>query len=149
MQPFDEIPKWVAAADVIAIPQKDSPATWGQLPSKVFDAMAMAKPIVATDVNDLSMVLSMVSSSSQRTSPSSGKQHWTYIETQQNEKNSKRKLGSGVSNGTVTMLLLRFSAKLYHNSNDVASETPPSTLDRIDLRQCRKLLYSPAFIHYL
>jgi glycosyltransferase involved in cell wall biosynthesis len=57
MQPFDDIPKWVAAADVIAIPQKDSPATWGQLPSKVFDAMAMAKPIVATDVNDLSMIL--------------------------------------------------------------------------------------------
>jgi glycosyltransferase involved in cell wall biosynthesis len=57
MQPFDEISKWVAAADVIAIPQKDTPATWGQLPSKVFDAMAMAKPIVATDVNDLPMVL--------------------------------------------------------------------------------------------
>jgi len=57
MQPFDEIPKWVATADVIAIPQKDSPATRGQLPSKVFDAMAMARPIIASDVNDLSRVL--------------------------------------------------------------------------------------------
>lgn len=57
MQPFDEIPKWVATADVIAIPQKVCPATRGQLPSKVFDAMAMAKPIIASDVNDLSKVL--------------------------------------------------------------------------------------------
>ncbi|SHG37215.1 glycosyltransferase family 4 protein [Halobaculum gomorrense] len=57
MQPFDEIPRWVAAADVISIPQKDSPATWGQLPSKVFDAMAMAKPVIASDVNDLPVIL--------------------------------------------------------------------------------------------
>ncbi len=57
MQPFENIPKWLAAADVIAIPQKDNPATKGQLPSKVFDAMSMAKPIIATDVNDLSTIL--------------------------------------------------------------------------------------------
>ena len=57
MQPFDEIPKWLAAADVIAIPQKNNPATWGQMPSKVFDAMAMAKPVIASDVSDLSLVL--------------------------------------------------------------------------------------------
>lgn len=57
MQPYDEIPKWLAAADVIAIPQKDSPATWGQMPSKVYDAMAMAKPVIASDVSDLPVVL--------------------------------------------------------------------------------------------
>ena len=57
MQPFDEIPKWLAAADVIAIPQKDNPATWGQMPSKVYDAMAMGKPIIVTDVSDLSVAL--------------------------------------------------------------------------------------------
>ncbi len=57
MQPFDDIPKWLAATDVVAIPQKDNAATRGQLPSKVFDAMAMGKPIIATDVNDLSIVL--------------------------------------------------------------------------------------------
>jgi len=39
MQPFNGIPKWLAAVDVIAIPQEDSPATWGQMPSKVFEAM--------------------------------------------------------------------------------------------------------------
>lgn len=57
MQPFDDLPKWIAAADTIAIPQKDNPATRGQLPSKVFDAMAMAKPVIASDVNDLSIIL--------------------------------------------------------------------------------------------
>jgi glycosyltransferase involved in cell wall biosynthesis len=57
MQPFDELPKWIAAADVIAIPQKDNPATWGQMLSKVFDAMAMAKPVIASDVSDLPTVL--------------------------------------------------------------------------------------------
>jgi glycosyltransferase involved in cell wall biosynthesis len=56
-QPFSEIPKWIAAADVIAIPQKDSPATKGQVPAKVFDAMAMGKPIVATQVSDLPEIL--------------------------------------------------------------------------------------------
>lgn len=56
-QPFEDIPKWIAAADIIAIPQKDSPATRGQLPAKVFDAMAMAKPIVATRVSDLPEIL--------------------------------------------------------------------------------------------
>jgi glycosyltransferase involved in cell wall biosynthesis len=56
-QPFDSIPAWLAAGDVVAIPQRKRPATWGQLPAKVFDAMAMRKPIVATDVSDLSTVL--------------------------------------------------------------------------------------------
>lgn len=56
-QPFDEIPRWIAAADIIAIPQKDTPATRGQMPAKVYDAMAMGKPIVATAVSDLPEVL--------------------------------------------------------------------------------------------
>jgi glycosyltransferase involved in cell wall biosynthesis len=56
-QPFDEIPKWIAAADIVAIPQRETPQTRGQIPAKVFDAMAMAKPVVATDVNDLPDVL--------------------------------------------------------------------------------------------
>lgn len=57
MQPFDEIPKWLAAADVIAIPQKDTFMTRGQMPSKVYDAMAMAKPVIASGVGDLPLVL--------------------------------------------------------------------------------------------
>jgi glycosyltransferase involved in cell wall biosynthesis len=56
-QPFDEIPKWIAAADVAAVPQRLTPTTRGQMPAKVFDAMAMGKAIVATDVCDLAHVL--------------------------------------------------------------------------------------------
>lgn len=56
-QPFNEIPKWVAAADVIVIPQRDTLATKGQLPAKVFDAMAMAKPIIATTASNLPAIL--------------------------------------------------------------------------------------------
>lgn len=57
-QPFEMIPKWIAASDIIAIPQRDTPMGRGQLPAKVFDAMAMAKPIVATRVSDLPNILS-------------------------------------------------------------------------------------------
>lgn len=56
-QPFDEIPRWLAAADVIAIPQKNTSSTQGQLPAKVFDAMSMGKPIIASRVADLPHVL--------------------------------------------------------------------------------------------
>jgi glycosyltransferase involved in cell wall biosynthesis len=56
-QPFDTLPRWIAAADVVAIPQRDRPETLGQLPAKVFDAMAMGKPIVATAVSDLPEIL--------------------------------------------------------------------------------------------
>lgn len=56
-QPFEDIPEWLAAADVVSIPQERSSQTRGQLPAKVFDAMAMGKPIVATAVSDLPEVL--------------------------------------------------------------------------------------------
>lgn len=56
-QPFDELPRWIAAADIVAIPQRETPSTVGQLPAKMFDAMAMAKPIIATDVSDLARIL--------------------------------------------------------------------------------------------
>ncbi|MBD3426743.1 MAG: glycosyltransferase [Candidatus Omnitrophica bacterium] len=57
MQPFEEIPEFLAAADVVAIPQRMNLATVGQIPAKVFDAMAMAKPIVSTDVSDMKEIL--------------------------------------------------------------------------------------------
>lgn len=56
-QPFSEIPKWLSAADIVAIPQQETHKTRGQLPAKVFDAMAMATPIIATNVSDLPVVL--------------------------------------------------------------------------------------------
>jgi glycosyltransferase involved in cell wall biosynthesis len=56
-RPLSERPNWLAIADVIAIPQRKSVATVGQMPAKLFDAMAMSKPIVATDVSDIPSVL--------------------------------------------------------------------------------------------
>nr|WP_148258661.1 glycosyltransferase family 4 protein [Thermococcus sp. AM4] len=58
--PLSKAPEVVSIADVYVVPQHDSPATLGQMPAKVFDAMAMAKPIVATRVSDLPYVLAGV-----------------------------------------------------------------------------------------
>jgi glycosyltransferase involved in cell wall biosynthesis len=57
MQPFAKIPYFLSAADVVALPQRDIPFAHAQVPAKVFDAMAMAKPIIATDVGDLPAIL--------------------------------------------------------------------------------------------
>jgi len=50
-QSFDEIPKWLSTADIIAVPQRESSSSIGQLPAKLFDAMAMSKPIITTNVS--------------------------------------------------------------------------------------------------
>ncbi len=57
LQPFERVPEFLAMADVLVIPQRRNFATIGQLPAKVFDAMAMAKPIIATSVSDLPEIL--------------------------------------------------------------------------------------------
>ncbi len=55
--PFNDVPRYISMADVMVIPQRDDPAARGQMPAKVFDAMAMAKPIVASRVGDIPTVL--------------------------------------------------------------------------------------------
>jgi len=57
LQPFKKIPEFLVMADVVVIPQRKNFATMGQMPAKVFDAMAMAKPIIATNVSDLPEIL--------------------------------------------------------------------------------------------
>jgi len=57
LQPIRDVPEFLAMADIIAIPQKRNPATVGQVPIKVYEAMAMAKPIIATEVSDLPEIL--------------------------------------------------------------------------------------------
>lgn len=56
-RPFDQIAETVAAADICVVPQRAELGTVGQTPAKVFDAMAMAKPIVATRAGDLPTIL--------------------------------------------------------------------------------------------
>jgi glycosyltransferase involved in cell wall biosynthesis len=53
MLSYLDFPKLLAAADVVAIPQLDTEATRYQMPMKVYDCMAMAKPIVASAISDL------------------------------------------------------------------------------------------------
>jgi glycosyltransferase involved in cell wall biosynthesis len=55
--PFQKVPEFLIMADVVVIPQRKSLASLGQVPAKVFDAMAMAKPVIATAVSDIPEIL--------------------------------------------------------------------------------------------
>jgi glycosyltransferase involved in cell wall biosynthesis len=52
-QPTSTMPMYLAAADIVALPQRANAAGKGQVPAKLFDAMAMAKPIVASRVGGI------------------------------------------------------------------------------------------------
>lgn len=54
---FSDIPKYLAMADIVVLPQKQSPWSIGQVPSKFFDAMSMAKPIISTKVSEIPDIL--------------------------------------------------------------------------------------------
>lgn len=53
MQPLARLPEFLAAADIVALPQRATDETWGQMPAKLTDAMAMAKPIIAAERADI------------------------------------------------------------------------------------------------
>ncbi|MDY6940112.1 MAG: glycosyltransferase family 4 protein [Cyanobacteriota bacterium] len=55
--PVEQMPEVVAAADVVVVPQRDVPAARAQFPLKLTDAMAMAKPILATRVGDIPAIV--------------------------------------------------------------------------------------------
>ena len=55
--PFKELPEHLSAADILVIPQRDTTDTQGQIPAKLFDAMAMAKPVITTPLSDIEEVL--------------------------------------------------------------------------------------------
>lgn len=57
IQPFSKIPEFLSMADLVVLPLKNLSSTIGKVPSKVFDAMAMEKPIIATRVSDLPEIL--------------------------------------------------------------------------------------------
>lgn len=52
--PFDQVPTLLAEASVVVIPQLNARGALGQLPARMLEAMAAARPIVATDVCDAS-----------------------------------------------------------------------------------------------
>jgi glycosyltransferase involved in cell wall biosynthesis len=55
--PFDDVPHYLVAADVVAVPQRATTDTVGQVPAKIFDAMALARPIVSTAVSMIPEIL--------------------------------------------------------------------------------------------
>lgn len=56
-QPFEKLPEFVIASDIIVIPQRENIATRGQLPAKLFDAMSLEVPVITTEVGDLKVIL--------------------------------------------------------------------------------------------
>ena len=56
-RPHSDMPEFLSLADLIVLPQRDVPVAQAQVPGKVFEAMAMAKPIIATAVSDLPEIL--------------------------------------------------------------------------------------------
>jgi glycosyltransferase involved in cell wall biosynthesis len=55
--PFDDVPRYLVAADVVAVPQRATSDTVGQVPAKIFDAMALGRPVVATAVSMIPEIL--------------------------------------------------------------------------------------------
>src|SRR2546430_7043726 len=55
--PLEEIRSFPPAADVVVVPQRDTPDTRGQVHAKLFDAMALGRPIVSTRVSMIPEIL--------------------------------------------------------------------------------------------
>jgi len=56
-QPFEKLPEFLSITNLVVIPQRERLASYGQVPAKLFDAMAMAKPIIATNISDIPEIL--------------------------------------------------------------------------------------------
>ncbi|MCK4852296.1 MAG: glycosyltransferase family 4 protein [Candidatus Omnitrophica bacterium] len=56
-QPFHKLPEFLSITDLVVVPQRKSPASFDQVPAKIFDAMAMAKPVIAANISDLPEIL--------------------------------------------------------------------------------------------
>lgn len=56
-QPKQQMPLYLSLADLIILPLADNLLARSQVPCKIFEAMAMAKPVVATEVSDLGQIL--------------------------------------------------------------------------------------------
>lgn len=55
--PVKELPRYLMLSDVVIIPQRVTADTVGQIPSKIFDAMSMARPIISTRVSNIPEIL--------------------------------------------------------------------------------------------
>ncbi len=57
-QPKERMPEFLSLADAIVLPLRNDPLAHSQMPCKIFEAMAMGKPMIASAVADLPEVLS-------------------------------------------------------------------------------------------
>ncbi len=48
-----EMPEFLAAADIVCIPHKNTKSSNAQLPIKIFEPMSMAKPVITTNTTDM------------------------------------------------------------------------------------------------
>jgi glycosyltransferase involved in cell wall biosynthesis len=53
LQAFASVTRFLGAADLVVLPQEAGPAARGQMPAKVYDAMAMRCALIVSDVSDL------------------------------------------------------------------------------------------------
>ena len=53
----EHMPEYLCACDIVVLPQRETLFANAQVPAKVFEAMAMAKPIISTDISDLKEIL--------------------------------------------------------------------------------------------
>ncbi len=54
---FSEVPRYIAASDICVVPHSDSPHTRTTIPHKLFQYMAMRKPVIATSVGPLQRIV--------------------------------------------------------------------------------------------
>jgi glycosyltransferase involved in cell wall biosynthesis len=52
-----DIPRYLSVASLVVLPQQKTSQFIGQVPAKLFDAMAMAKPIISTKVTEIPEIL--------------------------------------------------------------------------------------------
>ncbi len=55
--PMEEMPDYVAACDIYAIPTKDTPYARAEIPAKIFEAMMLGKSVVASRLSDIPELL--------------------------------------------------------------------------------------------
>ncbi len=56
-QPFDRMPELLATADIVPLPQTPEPKSRGYIPAKIYEAMAMALPVISSDLCDVPTII--------------------------------------------------------------------------------------------
>jgi glycosyltransferase involved in cell wall biosynthesis len=56
-QPFHLMPELLSMADLVALPESRTPKSMGYVPAKVYEAMAMTIPVIASDLSDMPEIL--------------------------------------------------------------------------------------------